>query len=461
MTVATDIPVDVTEAPAEVMGQPRGIAILSMTQFWEAFSLYGVQAMLVLFMVDQLLLPGNKDRIIGLASTRGVIESVTGPLSSQALAVQLFGLFSGLIRFTPILGGLIGDRLLGRRRTVAIGAVLMTLGHLCMAFDQTFLIALALLILGAGAMNANLMAQVSALYGPGDRRRDDGFQIYYVGLNTGAFLAPLICGWLGQEYSWHLGFGVAGFGMLGGLIVYLAGGRLLPPDPPRLPATERVRLNAAERRAVGFLCLLVPVSALFWISQSQVWNVYNIWVRDHVDLSIGGWPVPVPWFQALDSLAPLMMVPFVVAFWRWQGGRGREPDALTKMALGCLFMAASMVWLAASGPLFGSRAPLLWAVGFHFVLNLGWIFMVPVALGLYGSVAPKSVNAMMMGVNTLAVFLASTIGGRIGGFYEVMTPAAFWLLHGGITAAGAVLFLLFRPTLRGIMARSGVISAAG
>jgi POT family proton-dependent oligopeptide transporter len=238
LSATTEIPDDLVDVSATPERQPRGILVLATTQFWEAFSLYGVQAMLVLFMVDQLLLPGNKDRVLGLAATQGAIERVTGPLSSQALAVQLFGLFAGLIRFTPILGGWVGDRLLGRRRTVAIGAFLMTLGHLCMAFDETFLLALLLLILGVGGMNANLMAQVSALYGPEDRRRDDGFQIYYVGLNAGAFLAPVVCGWLGQEYSWHLGFAVAGIGMLGALIIYLGGGRHLPAAPGRPPRPD-------------------------------------------------------------------------------------------------------------------------------------------------------------------------------------------------------------------------------
>lgn len=444
---AADIAADISPAPETSARQPKGIIVLATTQFWEAFSLYGVQAMLVLFMVDQLLLPGNADRVLGLAATQSAIESLTGPLSSQALAVQLFGIYAGLLRFTPILGGWIGDRLLGRRRTVAIGAVLMTLGHLCMAFDETFLLALLLLILGVGGMNANLMAQVSALYGPEDRRRDDGFQIYYVGLNSGAFLAPVICGWLGQEYSWHLGFAVAGIGMLGALIIYLAGGKHLPADAPRLPAAERVRLTPPQRRIVVFLCLLVPVSALFWMSQAQVWNVYNLWVRDHVDLSIAGWNVPVPWFQALDSLAPLIMAPLLIASWRAQARRGREPVDLMKLAIGSLFMAGSMVWLAIAGPIFGDRAPLLWVVAFHFILNLGWLFFVPVMLAVYGRLAPQSVNAMMMGVNTLAVFLASTIGGRVGGLYETMTPTAFWLLHAGITTVGAVIFVALRPVV--------------
>jgi POT family proton-dependent oligopeptide transporter len=213
-----------------------------------------------------------------------------------------------------------------------------------------------------------------------------------------------------------------------------------------------VRLTPAERRVVVFLCLLVPVSALFWMSQAQVWNVYNLWVRDHVDLSIAGWPVPVPWFQALDSLAPLMMAPLLVALWRAQARRGREPGDLGKLAIGCLFMAGSMVWLALAGPIFGARAPLLWAVTFHFVLNLGWLYFVPVMLAFYGRMAPPSINAMMMGVNTLAVFLASTIGGRIGGLYETMTPTSFWLLHAGITLAGAVIFVALRPVVRRLRA---------
>jgi POT family proton-dependent oligopeptide transporter len=427
--------------------QPRGIVVLATTQFWEAFSLYGVQSMLVLFMADQLLLPGNRERVLGLAGVQGAIESLTGPLSPQALAVQIFGLYAGLLRFTPVLGGWVGDRLFGRRRTVATGAVLMTLGHLCMAFDQTFLVALLLLILGVGGMNANLMAQVSALYGPTDRRRDDGFQLYYMGLNTGAFLAPVVCGWLGQEYSWHLGFGVAGVGMLGALIIYLAGTRHLPPDGPRLAAAGRAPLTAPQRRVVAFLCLIVPVTALFWISQAQVWNVYNLWVRDHVELAIAGWRVPVPWFQALDSLAPLIMAPVLIAVWRWQARRGQEPGDVMKLVIGCLLMAGSMAWLALAGPLFGARVPLLWAVAFHFILNLGWLFFVPVMLAVYGRLGPPSLNAMLMGVNSLAVFLASTIGGRIGALYEVLSPAEFWLLHAGITLVGAAIFFGLRPVV--------------
>lgn len=438
----------------DLYGQPRGLAWLSGTQFWEAFSLYGMQALLTLYMVGQLLLPGHAEHVLGLDATRRAIESVTGPLSTQAFAVQLFGLWAGLVRFTPVFGGLIGDRLLGRRRTIIIGCLLMTAGHFCMAFDASFLVALLLLMLGTGCANANLFSQVGGLYGPDDRRRDDGVQLYYFALNCGAFAAPIFCGWMGQEFGWHLAFGLAGFGMLAGLVVYVMGGRDLPPDPPRLAAAARAPLTAPERHAVRLLLLLMLVQAAFWIAQSQVWNVYNLWVRDHVEMSVAGWQVPIPWFQALDAIAPGLLLPPTLWLWRRQARRGAEPDAITKMAIGCLIFGAGMVWLAASGTIFGSRVPLLWAVGFHLLSNWGWVFFTPIAVGLYARAAPKSLNAMMIGVNSLAVFVGATISGRIGALYELWTPGRFWLLHAGIIAGGALLLLLLRPAVRRMLVAS-------
>ncbi len=443
-----------TSQSPDFYGQPRGLAWLSGTQFWEAFSLYGMQALLTLYLVGQLLLPGHAEHVIGLDSTRRAIESVTGPLSTQAFAVQLFGLWAGLVRFTPVFGGFIGDRLLGRRRTIIIGCLLMTAGHFCMAFDASFLLALLLLMLGTGCANANLFAQVGGLYGPEDRRRDDGIQLYYFALNCGAFAAPIICGWMGQAFGWHLAFALAGFGMLAGLIVYVLGGRDLPPDPPRVTAAARAPLTAPERHAVRLLLLLMLVQAAFWIAQSQIWNVYNLWVRDHVEMAVLGWQVPIPWFQALDAIAPGLLLPPTLWLWRRQAKRGLEPDAITKMAIGCLIFGAGMVWLAASSSIFTGRVPLLWAVGFHLLSNWGWVFFTPIAVGLYARAAPKSLNAMMIGINSMAVFVGATISGRIGGLYEVWTPGRFWLLHAGIIAGGALLLLALRPAVRRMLTAS-------
>ncbi len=452
----------VSKAPApDLFGQPRGLAYLAGTELWDRISFHGMQALLVLYMTGQLLLPGHVEHIVGFAAFRAAIEAVTGPLSTQALAAQIFGLYVGLIYFTPVVGGAIGDRI-GRRPAVTAGALLMTAGHFAMAFDASFLLALLCLILGAGALRGNLEAQVGALYGPDDRRRDDGFQLFYIGINIGAFVAPIVCGFLGAAYGWHFAFGFAGVGMLIGLIVYLAGGRHLPPEPVRASAS-RPPLSRPERRVVVILVALIPVLALFWVAQSQVWNVYNLWVRDHVDLSVLGWTMPVPWLQALDGIAPVVLMAPTLALWRWQAARGREPDDLAKLAIGCLIFAGATAWLAAA-PLVtpaGGRVPLLWAIGFHLLSNEGWLFFTPIALALYTRAAPRQVAATMIGVMTLAVFVGSVVSGRLGGLYEVLDASRFWLLHAAIVGAGGILFLALAPRLRRELAPAHVDAAGG
>ncbi len=450
-------------APRDLFGQPRGLAYLAGTELWDRISFHGMQALLVLYMVGQLLLPGHVENIVGFAGFRGAIEAVTGPLTITALASQIFGVYVGLVYFMPVVGGMIGDRVLGRRRTVALGAVLMTAGHFCMAFDASFLAAMALLIAGAGCLRGNLVSQVGDLYGPGDPRRDAGFQIYFIGVNLGAFIAPIVCGLLGQVYGWHIAFGFAGFGMLIGLIVFLAGTRYLPPDLVRVARTARPPLTPADRRAIVILLLLLPVLATYWIAQSQVWNVYNLWVRDHVDLVIAGWTMPVPWLQAIDGLAPVVLLAPTLALWKWQRDRGGEPDDVSKMAIGCLIFGLGTAWLAAA-PLVaepGGRAPLLWAIGFHLISNEGWLFFVPIALAVWSRAAPAQVNGTMVGVYYLSTFLGSTISGRIGGLYELWSPTRFWLLHAGIVGAGGVILLVFGKRLRVELAPGHVVAGGG
>ena len=180
---------------------------------WERFSYYGMRALLVLYMVKYLLDPQRMDSVVGLGSFKAMLESVFGPLATQPLASQIYGFYTGLVYLTPIFGGLLADRVLGQRRTVIIGATLMAIGHFMMAFEQLFLFALCILILGNGAFKPNISTQVGSLYPPGDRRRDRAFSIFYVGINLGAFLAPLVCGTLGEELGWHYGFAAAGVGM--------------------------------------------------------------------------------------------------------------------------------------------------------------------------------------------------------------------------------------------------------
>src|ERR1700733_15459077 len=181
-----------------------------------------MQTLLVLYMVRQLLHPGHIERIAGFAPFRAALERAYGtPLSTVALASVIFGLYTGLVYLTPIAGGIIADRWLGRTRTVTIGALLMAAGHFLMAFEVSFLIALLCLLTGVGCFKGNIASQVGALYAPGDLRRADAFQIYYLGVNAGVIISPLVCGTLGERVAWHYGFGAAGLGMLIAIAIYL------------------------------------------------------------------------------------------------------------------------------------------------------------------------------------------------------------------------------------------------
>jgi len=251
----------------DFLGHPRGLAVLFATESWERFSYFGNAALVVLYMVKYLLEPGRVETVLGFGAVKAALEFLFGRLDPQPLASQIFGFYTGLAYFMPVLGGLIADRLLGQRRTVIIGGVLMAIGHFMMAFETLFLGALLMLILGIGAFKPNISTQVGSLYPPGDDRRDRAYSIFYLGINIGAFLAPLVCGTLAVQYGWHAGFGAAGIGMLVGLGIYVGGQRTLPPD-----ALPKVRTLAAEKKPVGFS--MKPAYSTGMIGKSsglQIW----------------------------------------------------------------------------------------------------------------------------------------------------------------------------------------------
>jgi POT family proton-dependent oligopeptide transporter len=442
-------PATVRSDEAVFFGQPRGLAYIVFTEAWERFSFYGMQALLVLYMTGHLLHPGTVENVIGFAGFRAVVEAVFGQLSPQALATQIFGLYIGLIYFVPVLGGLLGDRVLGRRKAVLAGAVLMAGGHFLMAFESAFLFALALLILGSGLLKGNLAAQVGGLYAKDDTRRDTAFSLYCMSINVGAFLAPLVCGTLGELYGWHYGFGAAGVGMLIGIAIYVHGREYLPVDHIA-GRGERVKLQRGDGRIIAALLTVLAITALYWTAQTQVWNTYPLWIRDRVDRELLGFEIPVTWFQSLDSLAVLVFAPAVIWFWRWQSERRTEPGDLVKIALGCGFFALACVLLAIGEWVAGAdKTQLIWPALFHFVCATAYLYAGPIALSLASRAAPVAVNAMMVGAYYLALFAGGIVSGWLGRFYEMLSPAEFWLMHAAIVGAGSVLLVLLRrPLLR-------------
>src|SRR6188474_434384 len=329
----------------DLFGHPRALSYLFATEMWERFSYYGMRALLVLYMVKYLLEPDRTRHVIGLSAFRTALESIFGPLAAQPFASHIYGFYTGLVYLTPILGGLLADRVLGQRRTVIIGAALMAAGHFAMAFEQLFLFALGLLILGNGAFKPNISTQVGELYAPGDRRRDRAFSIFYVGINLGAFLAPLICGTLGEKLGWHYGFAAAGFGMTAGLLVYLYASRTLPPDVrSRVLAQGKAQpFGRDEWRAMGALMLLALPVMFFWATYEQQGNTIALWADGHTDRTINllfwSGQIPVTWFQAFNPFMIFAFTPFILAFWKRQAAAGQEPSSVTKMAYGCFGVA--------------------------------------------------------------------------------------------------------------------------
>ena len=431
--------------PGTFFGHPAGLGFIVFTEAWERFSFYGMQALLVLYMATYLLHPGTIEHVAGFAVVQRAVEAVFGNLSIQALATQLFGIYVGLIYLTPVFGGLLGDRMLGRTPAVLLGAVLMAAGHFLMALESAFLFALLALIVGSGLLKGNLAAQVGGLYEKEDQRRGSAFSIYNVAINLGATIAPLVCGTLGELYGWHYGFGVAGFGMLIGIGIYLKGRKYLPPDRVHPGQGSHPKLQPGDGAVIAAVLVLILIAAFFWATQAQVWNSYPLWIKGRVAREIFGLLVPVTWFQSIDSLAVLVLAPLVLLLWSRQAKRNTEPGDFTKIILGCSIYCAAFLWLAlGESRSAGGPVNMVYPVLFHFILGVGFMYVGPIMMSLISRAAPPAVNAMMVGSYYLSIFAGGLISGWLGRFYEVLSPAQFWLVHAAIVGAGALLVVLVR-----------------
>lgn len=437
------------------LGHPCGLFTLASTELWERFSYYGMSALLVLYMVQELLLPGHVEKVWGIAPLRQALESIFGPLSAQALASQLFGLYGGLVYVTPMLGGWLADRFFGARRMVLVGIVLMTAGHFAMTFEESFLIALVLLIAGSGALKGNIAAQVGKLYAADEQAlRSRGFTIFSTFINVGAFGGPLVTGALAQAYGWQTGFAFAGLLMLLAIVVYVAGRAHLPDDRPARDAAEpRASLLRADWRTLLLMLPILLSSALAHIAYFQSLNVGFVWISEHVDLATPLGTVPVPWFASVDPLAGIIVMPLLLAVWRAQAERGREPDDFGKVAIGMLVMAAGIAMFAL-GAMFddGGKASVIWPLLAYIGTGVGFLWYWPVTLSFVSRNAPHAITSLVVSASYLTLFVAGVATGMIGSFYEALTPVPFFLVNAAIPATGAVLLFAAAPLLRRALA---------
>ncbi|TWI02676.1 POT family proton-dependent oligopeptide transporter [Luteimonas cucumeris] len=421
---------DVTAAGPDALhekawfGQPRGLTILFLTQMWEIFSYYGMRTLLVYYMTKQLLFAQEKSSLI-------------------------YGTYTAMAYFTPILGGVIADRWLGKRRAVVIGASVMAVGHFMMAFEPLFFVALATIALGNGLFLPSLPSQINDLYRPGDARRGRAYNVYYVGINVGGFLAPLVCGTLGELYGWHYGFGAAGVGMFIGLLIYLVGQRYLPAEPAKKNPAASIGETSGHRTSRVWLLLLgVGIAVtIFRGAYEQIGNTLPLWTDVGVDRVVGTFSIPMTWFLSLNPLLVIAMTPLLLAHWRRRADTGRDLPPARKMAMGALIVAAAYLLLAGVAALSGSGgASWLWLVAFFVVLTFGELYILPTGLGLFARLAPPRLGATTVASWFLAVFSGSLLAGIVGTLWSRIDPPAFFSLLAVLAVLAAVgLRLLERP----------------
>jgi POT family proton-dependent oligopeptide transporter len=300
----------------------------------------------------------------------------------------------------------------------------------------------------------NIASQVGSLYKPQDLRRADAFQIFYLAINAGVIISPLIVGTLGEKVGWHYGFAAAGIGMLISIVIYLKGQKYLRPsdNDPRVaaamgvPSTPKAKLTPRDWRALIALIVLIPVIAFALIPNQQIFNAYLVWGDRQFDLVFMGVKQPTTWLITLDAIVSVSFLAGVAIFYRWYGKHWREPDEITKIIIGsgfniagqlCLYMAA-----ASHGP--GTKIGLAWPVAFHFLNSIGFAHMLPVSLALFAKYAPKAINATVIGLYYLAFFAANSMVGKIGGFLETWPTTKFWLLHAAFAAGSGLCFVAFK-----------------
>ena len=431
-------------------GHPRGLGYLAFAEAWERFSYYGMQTLLVLYMVRQLLHPGHIERIAGFGGFGALLErAYGGPLSTVALASAIFGLYTGLVYLTPILGGLIADRWLGRTRTVISGALLMALGHFLMAFDASFLVALACLLAGVGCFKGNIASQVGALYAPDDPRLADAYQIYFLFINGAVIISPLITGTLGESVAWHYGFGAAGVGMLISLLIYVRGRSWLPaePAPRRVRSVAKATLSREERKALAVLILILPVIAVGAVGNQEIFNAYLLWVPANIDLVFFGHTMPTTWLITLDAVVSISCLAAVLGFWRLWSKHHREPSEIIKLTLGYGISVLGLLSLTAAAAIAarGHQASPGWVIAFELLNSVGFANIFPVGLALYARVSPRALTGTMIGIYYLHLFGANDLVGWLGGLVERLPGVKFWLLHAALVCgAGAIMAVAAR-----------------
>jgi proton-dependent oligopeptide transporter, POT family len=426
-------------------GHPRGLSTLFFIEMWERFSYYGMRAFLLYYMVAPVAQGG-----LGFSDADGG---------------SLYGTYTASVWFAAIFGGLVADWVLGQFRSVLVGGALIALGHLTLAFRSMpfFYSGLALVVLGTGLLKPNVSIIVGSLYPEGDPRRDAGFSIFYMGINMGAVLGPIVAGWLAQRVSWHAGFAAAGVGMAVGLVQYWLGKERLQPGLERLAARPRAAstpsgpppaaVSPAEWRRMAAVVVFFLFATLFWGAYEQAGSTLALFADRYTRLLVLGFTVPSSWFQSVQGIFVILLAP--VFAWLWMRLGSREPSSPTKFALGLLFAGISYLILMPAASLAqsggGFKVSPWWLIGSYFVQELGELCLSPVGLSVVTKLSPPRLVGMMMGVWFLSNSFGNKLAGSAAGFFGTMPLATLFGIVAGIALAAALLLFMLVPWVRRLM----------
>lgn len=446
---------DAAALPEEREKQPKGLYLLFNVEMWERFSFYGMRAILVLF----------------LTSHAG------GWGWSKEDASHLYAWYTGLVYLTPLLGGYLADRVLGTHRAIIIGSFIIAAGHFCLAVPgkATFFVGLALIVLGTGFHKSNISTMVGQLFKQGDRRRDGAFTIFYMGINTGAFLGPLICGALAESgtFGWHWGFAAAGVGMVIGTIVYLVYKRRFLGDIGDVPAARaRVGGHAAadepltreDKERIAAIAIMAFFNIFFWSAFEQAGSSMTFFARERTDRDVFGlFEMRISWFQSLNPIYIILFAPLFARVWTLLGKRGREPSTPVKFALGQFLVAAGFVVMifGALGSESGARVSWAYLLFAYMLHTFGELCLSPVGLSMVTKLAPAKFGSLMMGLWFFSWFLADLLAGVLAGMVEKIEKghlvnvlggqADFFLIFVAAPTFAGVLLLILAPTIRRLM----------
>lgn len=407
---------------------PIGLRVLFFTEMWERFSYYGMRALLALYLTKHL----------------NFTDSEAG---------QLYGIYTAFVYLTPLLGGYIADRFLGNRAAIYIGGFLMMFGHLSLAIDKLifFYIGLGLLILGNGFFKPNISTMLGRLYEEKPHLRESAFTYFYMGINIGGSVGPLLCGFIGEKLGWHFGFGLAGLGMLTGLLQLYFGKKFLGEigkSPKQIMPHEhstKAKLSFEDKKKVLFIILLSLTSVFFWVPYEQMGSSINLYTDRRVDRVLFGVEIPASVFQSVNGFLILIFAPFMAKFWDFLNKNSRDFSLVSKIIFSFLFLGVSHLVLYLGEFFAEEKVSLLFLMLYYILLTIGELCISPIGLSTVAKIAPVQIGSLLMGVWFLSNAVSHYISGWLAGEYaKWFKVEEFFLFLFGISLVASIILFVFK-----------------